>query len=206
MPLIILVAAALYFVLNRVWPALIDRTILFFLGSQVILNTFAGYLQYYHINNMWLYSVNILFFLIIFTFYFYRNLFGIRTRKIILACFLLFLIFSCFNVIFIQPYDTFNSYSYALGALLIVIYSLLGLRQLINFSPEYDILQLKNFWFAAGILLYFGSSFFIFMSYHYLSAVSAKDVGVLWKIHNLFLAVSSIVFLKAIMSKEWIPK
>ncbi|MGE5108971.1 MAG: hypothetical protein ACM3H8_15640 [Sphingobacteriales bacterium] len=187
-------------------PTLIDRTILFFLGGQVIINTFAGYLEYYHINNQWLYSLNILFFVVIFTIYFYKDLSGIRTRKIILVWFLFFLIFFCFSLIFFQPYRTFNSYSYALGALLIVIYSLLGLRQLINYSPEYDILRLKNFWFAAGILLYFGSSFFIFMSFHYLSAVSAKDVGVLWKIHNLFLAISSAIFLKAIMSKEWITK
>lgn len=206
MPLVILITAALYFVLNRVVPTLIDRTILFFLGVQVILNSLSGYMQYYQINNMWVYSLNILVFAIIFTRYFYGNLSGKRTRNIILACFLFFLVFFCFNLIFFQPYDTFNSYSYAFGALLIVVYSLLGLRQLINYSPEYDILRLKNFWFAAGILLYFGSSFFIFMSYHYLSEVSAKDVGVLWKIHNLFLAVSCVIFLKAIMSKEWIPK
>jgi hypothetical protein len=91
-------------------------------------------------------------------------------------------------------------------ALLITLFTLVGLKQLLNRPIDLDILQLKDFWLAAGTLLYFGSSFFIFISYNYLSVVSVKDVSVLWKIHNLFLAVSCLIFFKAIMSKAWIPK
>jgi hypothetical protein len=205
-PLLVLAAAALYFFKKGVRPVLIDKTILLFCLSQVLLNTFSEYLYSRHISNLWVYSVNILVFVFVFTSYFYIQLAGRFIKRYVIGGLVIFSLFFCFNIVYIQPLNTFNSYSYALGALLIVVYSLTGLRQLLNYSHEYDILRLKNFWFAAGILLYFGSSFFIFISYHYLSETSANDVGVLWKIHNLFLAVGCFVFLKAIMCKEWIPK
>lgn len=155
---------------------------------------------------MVIYSVNAFVFTVLYTAYFYRTLSAPRSRKLVLFFFTLFLLIFIINLLFIQPYYTFNSYSYAFGALLIVVYSLIGLRQLLNSSLNYDILRLKNFWFAAGILVYFGSSFFIFISYNYLTVVSVKDVGVLWKIHNVFLAAGCVIFLKAITCKEWIPK
>lgn len=205
-PLFVFIAAVLYFLFRNKRPVLIDKTILVFWACQIALNTVGGILLYYRINNMLIYSLNILFFAVIFTIYFYHDLAGKRAKKIVVLCFGFFILFFIVNILFIQPYYTFNSYAYAFGALLIVIYSLIGLRQLLNLSPNYDIMGLKNFWFAAGILLYFGSSFFIFISYNYLTVVSVKDVGVLWKIHNLFLAVGCIIFLKAITCKEWIPK
>ncbi|RTL58517.1 MAG: hypothetical protein EKK37_09285 [Sphingobacteriales bacterium] len=205
-PLFVFIAAVLYFLFQHQKPVLIDKIIFVFWAGEIILNTMGGILEYYSVNNMLVYSLNVLFFALVFTIYFYRDLSGRRVKKFVLTCFGVFVLFFAVNILFIQPYYTFNSYAYAFGALLIVVYSLIGLRQLLNFSLEHDILKLKNFWFAAGILLYFGSCFFIFISYNYLTVVSKTDVGVLWKIHNLFLAVCCIIFLKAITCKEWIPK
>jgi hypothetical protein len=93
-----------------------------------------------------------------------------------------------------------------MGAFLFVGFSLMSFYGWMEGLPASNILLLKEFWGAAGILFYFGSSFFIFISYEYLSEVSAKNVGILWKLHNVFLTLGCLIFLKAIFSKQWILK
>lgn len=198
--------AVLFLYFKKQPPGFIDRVILCFFLLQLCLNGLATQLQNNRINNHWVYHLNSLLTQILFAWCFYKILDTPLRKKLVTAGLFVFIAFHLFNMLFIQVYVTFNSYSYALGALLIVWYAYMSLQMLISNLPEENILHLKIFWFAAGILLYFGSSFFIFISYHYLSVVSAKNVGILWRIHNVFLAAGCSLFLKAITSKEWTRK
>jgi hypothetical protein len=204
-PLCIFVIAVLFLYVKKIFPNFTDRVILTFLLLQVCLNALSTHLQNNQVNNHWVYHLNCLLTQFLFAWRYYRALDLPIRKRLVIGGTMVFLVFYVLNLLFFQPYNTFNS-SYALSALIIVWYAYMGLQMLINNLPAENILHLKIFWFAAGILLYFGSSFFIFISYHYLSIVSAKNVGILWKIHNVFLAVGCILFLKAITSKEWTPK
>ena len=204
-PLITLLLAILNFSLRRMKPVFIDFILLTFLCLQVILNWWANYLQDIEVNNHWLYHINCVLVQILYSVYFYKILKSKKIKTLIKISFSCFIIFAILNAVFIQPYNTFNSYSYALGSLFIVTYCLLSFPCLIDKLPSNNLLSLKDFWAGAGILIYFGSCFFIFISYHYLSIVSEKNVGVLWMVHNIFLSLGCILFLITFTKEKWIP-
>ena len=183
-----------------------DRILVSFLLGQVLLNSLANFLQDHQINNHWVYHLNCITTQVIFSIYFYYLFTDAYKKRLVLYGSLFFILFYLVNIMLIQPYYTFNSYSYAMGAFLFVAFALMSFYSWIESLPATNILLLKEFWGAAGILFYFGSSFFIFISYEYLSVVSAKNVGILWKLHNVFLTLGCFIFLKAIFSKQWIPK
>jgi hypothetical protein len=183
-----------------------DRILVSFLLGQVLLNSLANFLQDHQINNHWVYHLNCITTQVIFSIYFYYLFTDANKKRLVLYGSLFFILFNVVNIMLIQPYYTFNSYSYAMGAFLFVAFALMSFYSWIESLPATNILLLKEFWGAAGILFYFGSSFFIFISYEYLSVVSAKNVGILWKLHNVFLTLGCFIFLKAIFSKQWIPK
>lgn len=197
-PLLVLSLAVLFFYFSKQKIIYGDYIILLFLLWQAILNTAAPILQSRQINNHFLYHFNCLVTATIFTAYFY---FSLKNKKFVLGGFLFFFIFWLINILFIQPYQEFNSYSYALAALLIVDFSLLNFYQLITHLPASNILRLKDFWILTGLLTYFGSSFFIFITYNYLSEIDPQNVGILWRTHNVFFFASSFIFLKALTCK-----
>lgn len=207
-PAIVLLAALFYLVVYKTKSIWIDHVLLLFILLQLCLNTLANYLQDLRINNHWVYWVNSVATQLVFTYYFY-NLFTDRRKQLMVILYLgLYMAFFVINYLFIQHYSTFNSYTYALGSLFIVLLALTSFFTWIEVIPAYNlnIISTKEFWTSVGILFYFGGSFFIFISYHYLSEVSSKNVGVLWKLHNVFLGIGCFLFLKAISSKKWIPK
>jgi hypothetical protein len=205
-PLIVVIMALLNFFVRRIKPIFIDFILLAFLIGQVILNKWANYLQDKDVNNHWLYHVNCAFTQILFTIYFFKIFKSAKCKKLILISFCCFMLFAILNTLFVQPYNTFNSYSWAFGSLTIVNYCLLYFRDLIDKLPTKNLLSLKEFWAGAGILIYFGSCFFIFLSYHYLSIVSQNNVGVLWMVHNIFLTFGCILFLVTFTKKKWIQE
>jgi len=184
----------------------LDLILLSFILLQIVLNGLANFLQDNQINNHWVYHLNCIATQTIFSIYFYELFSSPRKKKLVLYGLALFVVFYVMILFFIQPYNIFNSYSYALGAFFIVTFGLISFYGWMQGLPAYNILRLKEFWGSAGVLFYFGSSFFIFISYQYLSLVSAKNVGILWKLHNVFLTLGCFLFLKAIFSRQWIPK
>lgn len=202
-PLAVLLLAALFYLKKNMKAVYPDFLLIGFLICQVLLNTLASLLQSKQIINHGVYHANCLITFCIFAAYFLRTL---QHRKFIWVGLIIFLVFWIVNLIWIQPYYKFNSFSYALAALIIVWYSLLNFQQLIKQMPTQNILTLKNFWILTGLLTYFGSSFLIFTSYNYLSEIDPKNVGVLWKTHNVFLCVTSFIFFKAITCPQWITK
>lgn len=207
-PGLVLLLALVYLFIRKRGLTWIDYVLLFFILIQLLLNAFANYLQDLRINNHWVYWINSVATQLIFSYYFYRLFSESIKRLLVVSTLLLYALFFVINYLYIQHYSTFNSYTYALGSLFIVLLALISFFTWIEIIPAYNIniLSTKEFWTSAGILFYFGSSFFIFISYHYLSEVSSKNVGVLWKLHNVFLGLGCFLFFKAITAKKWIPK
>lgn len=205
-PVLSLLAVLVLLSLKKATLVKTDIALLTFFILQIVLNSLANYLQDNQVNNHWLYHTNALLTQLLFSGCFYL-LFQTRKHKMVaLIGFTSFVLFFILNILFLQPLSTFPSYSYAFGSLLLVVYGLLCFQSWFEMMPATNILSLKEFWAVAGILLYFGSGFFIFITYHYLSIVSSKDVGILWKFHNIFLALGCLVFLRAFTCKKWIQK
>jgi hypothetical protein len=202
-----LIAILLCLFIKRIRFIKSDLILLIFLLSQVFFNGLANILQYNQVNNHWIYHCNCFFTQLLFTYYFYSLVIADRViRKIVVITLCCFLVFFFVNLIFIQSYTSFNSYSYSIGAFFLCAYTYFGFQDLMNYKSDDNIFDLKSFWCLSGVLIYFGSSLLIFLSYNYLSIVSYDNVGILWRIHNIFFAIGCIFFFKSINSKIWIRK
>jgi hypothetical protein len=180
-----------------------DYYLFVFFALQLMLNSWSAYLQFKEINNLWVYHLNCFINYLLFTFYFLHVL---KKNTVVYAGLSIFFILSVIFFLNFQSYDKFPSYSYALSSFIVVIYALLFLNRFLGNEPYFPLLSLKEFWIITGVLTYFGSTFFIFISYNYLSEVAPKSVYVLWQLQNVFLSFSCIIFCKAIASKQWILK
>ncbi|HET9055489.1 MAG TPA: hypothetical protein VFN30_01450 [Chitinophagaceae bacterium] len=206
-PLVSFIVAVLFFFYKKIKPCFADKIMLCFLLIQIVLNTLALYFAYNLISNHWVYYLNSLVTQIIFAGYFYRILHFPYQKKLVVIGSLVFLFFQGIEIFFLYTPPVFSGYSSALNALLIVGYAIMSLQMVMHEMPVKNILQLKLFWLVAALLLYFGSSFFMLISYQYLYKISSDEgVGFLWRIHNFFLAISSVIFVKALISERVIPE
>jgi len=208
-PLISILYIAALSITRKVKLIFSDKVLLSFIVLQLILNFISGYLHFNLINNLWAYHLNYFISHLIFTIYFGYSL---PKKWIVYVGFCISLIISILTFFTIQPYDQFPSYASSFSYFILVVYALLLLNTIIDSIPTFHILSLKDFWLITGALTYFGSTFFIYISYNYLSEILktdpnvGKDIHVLWQVQNVFLSVSCIIFLKAITSRQWILK
>lgn len=191
---------------GRVQLAKPDCTLLLFMSLQLLLNAVATYLQFNLINNHWVYLLIGSTSHLVFAFYYWYFPGFKQVRRIIIIGLFVYLVFGFFSLRWIYGFDQFNSYLIALGSFCIVVYCLASIHYWFQMSLISPILSLKDFWISAGVLFYFGSSFLIFLSYHYLSVNVPGQIGIVWRIHNVFLAIACFLFNKAIFKKEWIRK
>jgi hypothetical protein len=203
-PLIMLVVALFILNTKRIKPNRQSLVLLYFLFVQALLNGGADFLMDYRINNHWVYHFNCIISHLLFSIFF-LSLPGNKVL-IIKYGFILFSFFWILNIGLIQGSLVFNSYSYALSGLVMVIYSMNSLKLMLDNPRSRNLLIISDFSTIAGVLIYFGCSFFIFISYSYLSEVSSRNVGVLWRMHNVFLTFGCILFLKAILQNKWIQE
>ncbi len=63
------------------------------------------------------------------------------------------------NIFLFQGPNTFHTYTYMLGCLIMIIYSITFFYQLFNSSEKFDLLREPAFWIAIAILFFYLSSF-----------------------------------------------
>jgi hypothetical protein len=83
------------------------------------------------------------------------------TKRMIVYSIPVFLAFSIFCSIYLQPIDVNNSYSIIAESVLIVLWSLLFLRETIVLQRENRLQRFPMFWISIGFLFYFIGNLFI---------------------------------------------
>lgn len=131
--------------------------------------------------------------------WFYRALSGKFVKAgIIWSTAILFLLFSIFNSLFIQPIFTFNSYALTAESLLIVIVALFTfnflLNRMVKESVGPDIISLT--WINSGLFIYYSSNLLIF----YFGAIIMHKLSIelsrySWILHSFFSIVMYTCFL-----------
>lgn len=202
-PTMLLLFASVKNIVGKRIRAFSDDILIDFATVQLLLNGIAAYIHSRDGNNLWVYHVNCITTNMIFTLYFARTL---ARKRLVYTGFAVFVVAYILLTLYTQTYNGFPSYGLALGSGMIVIYALLFLDKMMTSPPTTDILSLKEFWILAGILAYFGSTFFIFISYNYLSLILVNRVSVLWQFQNSFLFIGCVLFMVAINCRKWILK
>lgn len=111
-----------------------------------------------------------------------------------------FFLFFLFEIIFLSGIARFNAYSTAIESLIIIAYALIFFYKTLKELKIRHLEQEPLFWLSTGVLLYFSSSFFIFLFTNYVSS-SNRVLFIIWGIHAIFNILLNVFYSIAIWVK-----
>jgi hypothetical protein len=157
-------------------------------------------------NNVLLYNLTSIGEFCFYSFYFTQTILGKKIKKEISLFIYLFTFFSFSNLFFFQGYYSFNTYTYSIGCISIVILSSLYYYQLFKSSDNIDLLHEPSFWITTGLIFYYISSITIFGMLNYISILPKVIRNNLQQITLLINAFFYSLFIIAFLCKYNIRK
>ena len=122
-----------------------------------------------------------------------------RIKKLVFHIAWIYALLGVANVLFIQKLGSYNSFTYALGCLLISLICIYYFFELFQSTKSVNLTRLPAFWICAGLLFFYTCSFPIFGLLNYLrhsSPIIQKNIQVILTLLNVFLYSSfTIAFL-----------
>ncbi|MEM9921823.1 MAG: hypothetical protein AAF990_27210 [Bacteroidota bacterium] len=120
-------------------------------------------------------------------------------QKTIDGLLIVFVVFTIFSTVFIEPLDKFNAYVRAVESLLIIFLTIAFFYKIMKEVVIKRLERLPLFWMSVGLLIYFSAGLFIFIFSNYILP-SVKLSYTFWGIHailnimlNLFYIITLLV-------------
>jgi len=160
-----------------------------YLFINLIIESTANILEANGKNNLSLYNFQLAFEVLIFL-YIFHNI--AETEKFFIRLFIvIFILFFGVNIIFIQGPKIFQTYSYALGCLLMLICSINCLLKNILQTSDLHPLRDFSFWFSIGVLFcYLGNAFYLSL----VNKLVSTDKFALKDLSIISLTVNTIMY------------
>ncbi len=115
------------------------------------------------------------------------------TMVAILAC----AAFSVINLFFIQGLSAINSYSLALGSMLLTVLALLFYYKIFREEKVQRLERYPLFWLSSGVLLYFAGNLFVFLFSSYVLSDSPNALYAEWSIHSVLYIMTNLIYTAA---------
>jgi hypothetical protein len=94
---------------------------------------------------------------------FFRLIFSRRSIKTaLLVSIILYILISVLNVFFFQGMNTFHTYTYVLGCMLIVVYSIIYFYFLLRLPESGNLTKNPFFWIVTGLMFYYTCTFSLY--------------------------------------------
>lgn len=113
----------------------------------------------------------------------------------VLAVLIGYTIFYLSNVIFVQSFfNEFHTYSFMLGSLIVVGFSILYMYELISVETnlEQNILSQPMFWISAGLLFFYSGEFAYMSFFNYLNKL---DVALSERLFDIVLILGFLMYI-----------
>lgn len=149
-----------------------------------------------HRNNMLLVHILTAAEVVIFLFY-YKTLFAHKAKlKLYLLTAAAFTGFCIINAIFFQSIYTYSSYTRSIEAIICMLLALNYFARLASDTgPEERITRRPDFYFNAGIFLYFSGAFMLFIFSNFIiTSISKTNFYIIWNIHGVLLVLMYLLF------------
>jgi len=104
-----------------------------------------------------------------------------------------FVLFCLINTIFLQHPGILNTYARSVGAILIIVYSMLYFLKFGN-NDEETWTDIGFNWICSALLIYYASCLFMFIFSNYLLTASKTVVMIVWGGHDTILMLEYILF------------
>jgi len=143
---------------NRI-PVLISFSFFLFLSAVVESIGWKMSAKYY--NTIALYNFFTLFEFIFYLFFFRSVFTSNRMKKMILIAIVFYAVCALLNIFFIQR-GSFHTYTYVLGCILVVIFSIAYFYFLFRFPETGSLVRNPFFWIGIGLLFYYTCTFSLY--------------------------------------------
>jgi hypothetical protein len=171
--------------------------IYYFIATALLLK--AAYSE----KNIEIYSLlSLLTFVCVGSYFYYTFLISWKKKLVILFCVIQGAYYILGNFIF-SPAKFFDSTGYVILSIGIVLMAFMYMHQILTNVTEEPLSWNLDFWFVSSQLVYYLGSFFIFLTYGYITQkLLASDlysyenrvyISQLWRVHNVLLFLSSLI-------------
>jgi hypothetical protein len=175
---------------NRI-PVLVSFS--YFLLLSFVIEYIAWSLSRRFITNTILYNYFTAFEFIFYLFFFWSVFTGSRMKKIILAVIIFYILCAVLNINFIQK-GVFHSYTYNLGSMLIVIFSITYFYFLFRFPEKNSLTKNPFFWIGIALLFYYTCTFFIYGLQNFITITIKNYNTILTRIEDFLNIVLYTLF------------
>ncbi len=197
-PLCVLIPVLVFFSKYRFAPVKY-KTIFWYLITSASIN-FAGIIiAFKHQSNLWLFHVDTITESILLLFFFQKINYRTPVKVAIQMILLLFPLACVLNLLFFQKGIEFNTYPRVIESMLFIF--LAAIYWLQENNEAENIAWSKNplNWILSGIILYFASSFslFVFSNFLLADAISRHDfylLRIVWSVHATLLLIMYLLF------------
>lgn len=170
------------------------KLLFFYLLVSVVIYLLSTIMAVYHIENIFIIHIDTIIESIFFLQFFYIILHHKKIKKWIKLFQIIFPVFCCCNIIFIQGFYRYNTYSRPVEACIFMGLSMYYWWQSGNGTVR-PWKQIPTNWIVSGMLIYFSGSFLLFISSNFI--VTNYDVAsniLVWNIHATFILVMYLLF------------
>lgn len=177
-------------------PAGARYIFLYLLASAVINFTAVLIGRYLHKNNMPLVHILTAAEVVIFLFY-YKTIFGHQNKlPAYLSMAVIFIILCIVNALFFQSIHTYSSYTRSAEAIICILFALNYFARLASDTGNsVKMVKQPDFYFNAGIFLYFSGAFMLFIFSNFIiTTLSKTNFMIIWNIHGGLLVLMYILF------------
>lgn len=154
----------------------------------LVYNYYASNVFYYNLANIiGFYLIAYLYILLL------KDVFLKRLIYVLLVIFSVFSIFDIANGTLSIDTLVFNKYSYLVSGILITILAFIHLFKILRELQTENILTYSYYWLSASFLLYFSSTFYMYLFVKNIISETRVNPMVLWQIDNICFIILSII-------------
>ena len=117
-----------------------------------------------------------------------------KHRRLLLVVGLIFTVFWFVNILFFQK-EYLNTYTKAVGSIIIIFYCLLYYHRLLTDLPVQDLHRVPMFWYVTSHLIFCSATLFLFLFMSYLTKVLHDDLLIYWSFHNILNIILNLMVL-----------
>jgi hypothetical protein len=125
---------------------------------------------------------------------YYQSLKGRKIKKLVLLSIPLFIAYSVFSSVAIQKFSSNNSSTIIIESILMILWSLLFLREVLLYQEVMNLTQFAMFWITVGILFYFTGNLVIEGMLDYMIRHSMELARRIYRFSYLFSYLLFILF------------
>ena len=145
-----------------------------FLAFSAIIDYSALYLAKKGTHTIPLYNISGIIEFCFYLWIFYNIIKSIRIKKIIILFIVGYPCLSILNMLFFQGINNFNSITYSLGCLIIIIFSIFYFFELFSAEESYRLSKDPAFWICTGLLFFYSVSFPVYVSVNLMKHFTPK--------------------------------